>query len=150
MDSLNASTGKELPWLNGFIKEVQRLSGPVNTLVPRVATQDLLLLDLPVDRGTCVLPLFDFNHTSAKYYLDPFSIRPERWFNGETDLNEPYTFVPFSAGSRNCIGQHLAMLEARLILIHFLTRFTYGIKQPFRPIANNSNVFDFFSEKFCV
>jgi cytochrome P450 len=87
--------------------------------------------DIPIDRGTCIIPSFDFNHTCEKYYKDALTIRPERWFNGETENNEPYTFVPFSAGARNCIGQHLAMMEARLILIHFIKSYTYKIKQPF-------------------
>jgi len=33
---------------------------------------------------------------------------PERWL--EDKKIEPYTFVPFSGGERNCIGQYLARI----------------------------------------
>lgn len=49
-----------------------------------------------------------------KYFTDPEKFDPERFANDSinSDLN-PYTFIPFSAGSRNCIGQKFALLEMK-------------------------------------
>lgn len=33
-------------------------------------------------------------------------------------------FLPFIAGPRNCLGQHLALLEARVVLGYLVHRFT--------------------------
>lgn len=50
----------------------------------------------------------------SDYFADPERFDPERFRSGEAnDLMNSYTFIPFSAGSRNCIGQRFAMLEIK-------------------------------------
>lgn len=66
---------------------------------------------------------------SSRYYANPEQFDINRWLNNE--LKEPYiinfkcrhAFVPFSSGPRNCIGQHMAMTEAKIMLSYIL--FTY-------------------------
>lgn len=60
---------------------------------------------------------------NPKYYTNPDAFDPERW-NDKTMYNaEPYSFIPFSAGQRSCIGKYLALMETKLMLIGFLTNF---------------------------
>lgn len=54
-----------------------------------------------------------FNTNNPKYFEDPSEIKLERW---DKELKEPFSFTPFSAGPRHCIGQHLAILEAKIII----------------------------------
>lgn len=62
--------------------------------------------------------------TDPKYFKDPESFEPER-FNAENTYEKlnPYAFVPFSAGSRNCIGQKFAMLSVKLSITKILLNF---------------------------
>jgi cytochrome P450 family 4 len=55
---------------------------------------------------------------------NPLEFIPER-FNVETTAERmnPYTYIPFSAGSRNCIGQKFAILEVKSTVSKILRNF---------------------------
>lgn len=57
-------------------------------------------------------------------YEDPDVFRPERFDGrGHTKYegrNQPFVYVPFSAGPRNCIGQKFAELEIKSLLTRML------------------------------
>lgn len=57
--------------------------------------------------------------THPSYFENSKDINLNRWLNNEN--NE--AFIPFSSGGRNCLGQHLAKLEIKLILIFVLLRY---------------------------
>ncbi|KAM7353951.1 putative cytochrome P450 4ac1 [Cochliomyia hominivorax] len=58
-----------------------------------------------------------------KHFEDPNAFKPERFLNDVTVKRNPFAFVPFSAGSRNCIGQKFAILEMKTILVAILKNF---------------------------
>ena len=42
---------------------------------------------------------------------------PERWLDGRADrAKKAGAYLPFGLGQRRCVGEHLGMLEARLVL----------------------------------
>lgn len=48
---------------------------------------------------------------------------PERWLDPkqvEKVRINPFAYLPFSGGSRNCIGQYFAMMEIKTIFIYFI------------------------------
>ena len=58
-------------------------------------------------------------HRDPRYWPEPNDFIPERWLVEEGDQLYPLKGVyrPFEFGPRNCIGQELAMLELKLVLI---------------------------------
>ena len=60
--------------------------------------------------------VFLFSVLSHAFHVDEF--KPSRFL--EKELPNPYAFLGFSAGPRNCIGQRFAMMEMRLVLVDIL------------------------------
>lgn len=57
-------------------------------------------------------------HHSNDYFPQANQYIPERWIPEESPFPpiQDFTFYPFSAGTRNCVGKNFAMMEMRLIL----------------------------------
>ena len=64
---------------------------------------------------------------------DPLVFRPERFLEEDLKMN-PYSMVPFSAGSRNCIGQKYAMMEMKTIISKILSQFEVELEPGYEPI----------------
>ncbi|GAB1300872.1 Cytochrome P450 CYP4F16 [Apodemus speciosus] len=113
----------QLPFLTMCIKESLRLHPPVIDLLRR-CTQDIVLPDgRVIPKGNiCVISIFGIHHNPSVWpdpeVYDPFRFDPEN-----RQKRSPLSFIPFSAGPRNCIGQTFAMNEMKVALALTLLRF---------------------------
>lgn len=57
-----------------------------------------------------------------QYFSDPDEFNPDRFIRADESSN-PYVYIPFSAGSRNCIGQKFAMLEIKSTISKLLRHY---------------------------
>ena len=51
-----------------------------------------------------VVPVYALHH-DPRYYPDPHRFDPERFTKEEKAKRNPYTYLPFGEGPRNCIGE---------------------------------------------
>jgi len=124
--TINDLNGMEFMGL--VIKETLRYNSPVPSTLPREAIDNHMLGDLKILKGTAVSPAWVQNSVNSKHFENPEKYNPYRWVNEAKNI-DPFIFTPFSAGPHNCIGQHLAQIETRIILSEFLSRFDYKISE---------------------
>lgn len=131
-DKMSWDAVSKMPYLHSFMKETLRFKSAVNEIGQRVATTDFKMDDVLVKKGTVIMSGMNINIYDPKSFEEPDKFIPERWMKGGKNAaleeEEPYLFIPFSAGNRNCIGQHLAKFEAMVVLVKFLKKFDFKWK----------------------
>lgn len=63
---------------------------------------DVIAGGYTIPKGTLVNFLLIRTHNDERYFPNPTQFKPERF---ENSIKHPYSFLPFSAGLRNCIGK---------------------------------------------
>lgn len=53
---------------------------------------------------TCWINIYTM-HRNEKYFPKPEEFIPERFLTEEFGCRHPFCYIPFSAGSKNCIGE---------------------------------------------
>lgn len=103
-------------------QEAMRLYPPIWVMERRVLQDDLIGgYHIPAGSSLEISPFVTHRH--PEFWDNPESFDPERFTHERTASRHPYAYLPFGGGQRLCIGSHLAMLEARVILSRVLQRF---------------------------
>jgi cytochrome P450 len=94
-----------------FLDEILRRY-PAGWLGSRVAARDCTAGGVQVPADTLVLYSPYLTHHDPGLWDDPYRIRPERFASGRP----AWSYLPFAAGPRTCLGTHLARLILRAAL----------------------------------
>ncbi|MEV0155843.1 cytochrome P450 [Micromonospora sp. NPDC050686] len=104
-----------LPYTNALIQEAMRLYPPV-WLLPRIAVHEDVVGGYRVPAGADVLISPYTLHRDSRFWDRPDRFDPDRFAPGASTDRPRYAYIPFGAGPRFCVGNHLGMLEAVLVL----------------------------------
>ncbi|CAD5226203.1 unnamed protein product [Bursaphelenchus okinawaensis] len=110
----------KLKYLEACFKETLRLY-PSVPLIARLITEDTKVHNHTVPKDSIVLVIASMVHRDERFWPDPETFNPDRFM--DTELKHPYSYIPFSAGSRNCIGQRFAMMEEKCVIAQIMRRF---------------------------
>uniref|UniRef100_A0AAT9UTJ2 Cytochrome P450 3634C2 n=1 Tax=Maconellicoccus hirsutus TaxID=177089 RepID=A0AAT9UTJ2_MACHI len=125
------------PYLDKVLKETLRRF-PILPLMFREVEDDTKIGNRLIPAGTMVVVSVGAIHFNPEYYPDPWKFNPEN-FNAEAVEKRPkLAFLAFSAGPRNCIGIHFAMLQMKLTLIALLRNYSIYTKMKMDDIYMNN------------
>nr|XP_006998799.1 cytochrome P450 3A13-like [Peromyscus maniculatus bairdii] len=113
----------EMEYLDMVVNETMRLY-PVVTRVNRLSKKDAEINGVFIPKGTqVIIPIFVL-YRDPKYWSEPEEFRPERFSKENKDRLNPYTYLPFGHGPRNCIGMRFALINMKLATVKILQNFS--------------------------
>ncbi|XP_071147890.1 cytochrome P450 4F4-like [Mytilus edulis] len=121
-DSFEWDDLSKMDYLGRCIKEALRLHSPVPFIMRKI-TKDVEIDGTTFPAG-CRFTLHLYNlHHNPHVWEDPMEFNPDRFLPENLKNKDSFAFTPFSAGPRNCIGQHFAMNEEKVVIANILRKF---------------------------
>ena len=98
-------------------------------MIFRTCTKDCVVNGIPFKTGTRIQLSIYASHYDEEFFPEPDQYKPERFLKENSDQIVPYTWRPFGAGNRKCLGERLAMTEMKIFMAMFLRKFRV-VKSP--------------------
>ena len=119
--ALSADHLPTLTYIEQVIREALRLWPPVHTL-GRQTREPVVLAGHPLPAGTIVAFSTYLLHRRPDLYPQPDRFLPERFATAGPQPGGRYSYLPFGAGPRACIGGDLALSTLKLLVAGLLAR----------------------------
>ena len=116
----------KLEFATQVIQEALRLYPPF-WMVDRMAVADDRAGDIAIPRGSTVIVFVYGAHHAPRSWQSPESFDPERFTKANEKQQTPFTYLPFGAGPRGCIGGNYAMLQILMILSQLLRTYDFEL-----------------------
>ncbi|XP_032560331.1 cytochrome P450 3A9-like [Chiroxiphia lanceolata] len=114
----------KLEYLDMTVSETLRMY-PLGGRLERTCKKDVEINGVIIPKGTVVtIPPYVL-HRNPEYWPNPEEFRPERFSKENKESMDPYTYLPFGAGPRNCIGMRFALLTLKVAITSLLQHFTF-------------------------
>ncbi|CAL1684726.1 unnamed protein product [Lasius platythorax] len=113
---------QNLPYLSRCLKEVLRLYPPAYA-ISRVTSEDIKLPSYLIPAGTILILNIYAVHRDPNFWPNADVFDPNRFLPEKCQNRHPYSYIPFSAGSRNCIGQRYARMQLKAFIAPLIHNF---------------------------
>lgn len=119
----------QLAYTGRVIDEVMRLYPPA-WIVEREAVADDSIGGYTVPKGAIVSVSPWLLHRHPGLWNDPLRFDPDRFGPERSAKRHKYAYLPFGGGPRICIGNHFALMEAKVILATIISRYRVHVDRP--------------------
>ncbi|XP_059608193.1 uncharacterized protein LOC132256031 [Phlebotomus argentipes] len=121
---LTTENMSNVPYLRACMKEAFRLM-PVIPGNIRSTGKNIVLKGYQIPKDTDMFMLNELNHKDEKYFPDPNTFLPERWLRSEEkhENYNPFAYLPFGFGSRNCVGRRFAEMEIESLVTRLVRNY---------------------------
>ena len=113
---------KQMKYVECVIKESLRIH-PSVPLIMRQCDQRFEFGKFHIPKNTEVAVHILHLHRDNNIWCDAAKFQPERFLETSSPERNPFAYLPFSAGHRNCIGQKLALMELKLFIFYVINNF---------------------------
>ncbi len=115
---------REIPLLEGFIREALRLHPPLNAISRRVM-KPFHYKDYVIEPGKNVMLCPWVAHKLPEHFPDPERFDPKR-----PAPKNVFAAIPFGGGRRKCVGNAFALLQVKAIFCELLRHFEFELTMP--------------------
>ncbi|WP_193199493.1 cytochrome P450 [Nostoc sp. MG11] len=123
---INTEILKELTYLRAIVKETLRLYSVASGSTSLEAQRDIVIEGKLIPRGTKVFWSMLAAGRDPEIYPHPEEFLPERWLDKSKEISS-LPMIDFGSGSHRCLGEHLSMLEATMMLALLLRYFDWEL-----------------------
>lgn len=114
----------EMKYLERCIMETLRMYPPVPIIARELQKEVKLASTDLIVPANCTVVVGTFKlHRRSDIYPNPDTFNPDNFLPENSANRHYYSFVPFSAGPRSCVGRKYAMLKLKVILSTVLRHF---------------------------
>ncbi|XP_050436889.1 cytochrome P450 4c21-like isoform X2 [Adelges cooleyi] len=106
---------QKMDYLERVIKETLRLFS-ILPLFSRNVDKEVVIGGYLIPAGSTFVIFTALLHLNANIYPEPEKFNPDNFLPEACHSRQPYSFITFSAGYRNCIGIKYAMLQMKTVI----------------------------------
>lgn len=123
IENLDYNKAHSLPYLDQFVNETLRLY-PLTPIERRCSKPyPLPGTNLVIPEGMLVQVATSGIMRDPRYYDNPDVFDPDHFSPENVAKRNPYTFLAFGQGPRNCIGMRFALMSVKICLIRLVKNF---------------------------
>lgn len=113
----------DLPYTRNVIQEAMRLYPPAFYIIRHTMADDEIG-GCPIPANSIIFLMAHLVHRHPAMWEEPERFDPERFTPERSASRSRFAYIPIGGGSRICIGNSLAMMEAQLVLATVAQRYS--------------------------
>ncbi|WP_413171717.1 cytochrome P450 [Anabaena azotica] len=124
--TINTESFKELSYIRAIFKETLRLYSIASGSTSLEAKREIVIEGQVIPCGTKIFWSMLAAGRDPEVYTNPEEFLPERWLDQDKE-NIQLPMIDFGSGYHRCLGEHLSMLEATVMLALLLRHFDWEL-----------------------
>uniref|UniRef100_A0AAX7UTH0 unspecific monooxygenase n=1 Tax=Astatotilapia calliptera TaxID=8154 RepID=A0AAX7UTH0_ASTCA len=116
----------QMEYLDSVVSECLRLYPSIPRL-ERVAKETVKISEITIPKGMLVMVPVYALHRDPELWPEPEEFKPDRFSKENKQNINPYTYLPFGAGPRSCMGTRFALMMVKLAMVEVLQNFSFSV-----------------------